>query len=190
MIMTPTVDNQQLLNKNILEILLPDCNESNNKHYIKYRNCYADYNEFKSIVTDTYIALYYKIEDENNNLYASIKYIYTTFRNKTIENYRNRKKSGMLYVQEFSDYLHMDTLLDESFIFNRESSNAILTFHKIAKHAKLTESELAIFIDCYGNSMGHKNIAEKYSISKRKVQYLISGAMKKIKESVVVKIEQ
>lgn len=174
------------LSRTIGELFLDDCNERTNQYFLKYRNCYIDFDEYRDIVCNVLESFYDKMDKSFDPKYLERKYIFTAFRNASFANLDKIKINANYRLKEYSDYLDFDLLLDNSVLIDQESFELLPAINAVAELAKLSEPELAILIDSAYHRKNYGQIAEYYSISSGTVQNRLRSAKSKIRSVLVI----
>lgn len=167
------------------DLFLSETNERRNRPYQKYKNCFYDFDDFRSCIVDLYIRFRTKITEDPTiqEIYTNKNYIYKSFERTAFKN--NEKVNNLPFVDLY-DAVDFEKLINSGSTIHDESCNILEFILEWFNKSGLNHREIALMLDKHQHSLTHEQIASKYNMSISNVKHVISQAKTKMKNPVAV----
>jgi RNA polymerase sigma factor (sigma-70 family) len=154
--------------------------------YCKFRNCFSDFSDYQDLVSIIYLRFHQSPDIRYKFLTGQISCLGLrsefgrAIQNGALDAWRYNKKWIKTPLDKIDHYL--------SFVSEDSGENILIAkealeyLHEIFRSARLSEQEVAIYLDYFAMGTKQQEIGKKHGITERTVRNRLSSAQLKLKK--------
>lgn len=155
--------------------------------YLKFKNCFNDYSEYQDLVSTVYMRFHENLEIRRKYISGQISGLGlrsefgTAIKHASVDAWRSHKRWITEPIDNFNEYYSFgEEESGEDILMAKEELKFI--HEKYFMQARLTEQEVAIFLDYFFIGAKQHEIARRHAITERTVRNKLSSAQRKLRK--------